>query len=163
MSLWSLCLMFRDCLSPSTSDDENMPPLWNMGHRLHIDTADCFTLHYVLSPQKLQILDIQHSTLGYNVQLKHWNLRAFSNQSLATNSGPMVRIKFRHPQWPSNANSQRRNQPIQLPLQCSHQCTPQWTHRLIHRTANPKAPASILAPRPACQILTTCINCSSCL
>jgi hypothetical protein len=24
-------------------------------------------------------------------------------------------------------------------------------------------PASILAPRPACQILVTCINCSSCL
>jgi hypothetical protein len=32
-----------------------------------------------------------------------------------------------------------------------------------HRTANPKALASILAPRPACQILATCINCISCL
>jgi hypothetical protein len=31
------------------------------------------------------------------------------------------------------------------------------------RTANPKALASILAPRSACQILATCIKCSSCL
>jgi hypothetical protein len=45
----------------------------------------------------------------------------------------------------------------------SHQCTAQWTHRLTHRAANPKALASILAPRPACQILATCINCISCL
>jgi hypothetical protein len=37
------------------------------------------------------------------------------------------------------------------------------THRLTHRAANPKAPASILAPRPACPILATCINCISCL
>jgi hypothetical protein len=37
--------------------------------------------------------------------------------------------------WPSNTNSQRRNQPIQLPLQCSYQCTPQRTHRLTHRAA----------------------------
>jgi hypothetical protein len=36
-------------------------------------------------------------------------------------------------------------------------------HRLTHRTANPKALASILAPRSACQILATCSNCSSCL
>jgi hypothetical protein len=32
-----------------------------------------------------------------------------------------------------------------------------------NRAANPKAPASILARRPACQILVTCINCISCL
>jgi hypothetical protein len=71
--------------------------------------------------------------------------------------------KFRHPQGPSNTCSKRRNQPIQLPLQCSHQCTPQWTHRLTHRAASLQAPASILAPRPAYQILATCINCNSCL
>jgi hypothetical protein len=88
-------------------------------------------------------LDIRHSTLEYNIQFKHWNFRTFSIQSLATNSG--------------------RNRPIQLPLQYSHQSTPQWTHRLTHRAANPKAPASILAPRPACPILGTCINCISCL
>jgi hypothetical protein len=32
-----------------------------------------------------------------------------------------------------------------------------------HRAANPQAPASLLATRPACQILATCINCHSCL
>jgi hypothetical protein len=57
----------------------------------------------------------------------------------------------------------KEEMPIQLPLRCSHQCTPQWTHRLTHRAANPTAPASILAPRPACPILATCINCISCL
>jgi hypothetical protein len=36
-------------------------------------------------------------------------------------------------------------------------------NRLTYRAANLKAPASILAPRPACQILATCINCISCL
>jgi hypothetical protein len=108
-------------------------------------------------------LDIWHSPLGYNLKFKHQNFRAFSIQSLAANSEwPLVRSKFRHPQGPSNTNSKRRNQPIQLPLWCSHQCTPQWTHRLIHRTANPQAPASILAPRPAYLILAiynTCITC----
>jgi hypothetical protein len=54
-------------------------------------------------------------------------------------------------QGPSNTNSKRRNQPIQLPLWCLHQCTPQWTRRLTHRAANPQAPASMLAPRPAYQ------------
>jgi hypothetical protein len=51
----------------------------------------------------------------------------------ATDQTPEARTmnRFR----PSNTNSQRRNQPIQLPLQCSHQCTPQLTHRLTHRAA----------------------------
>jgi hypothetical protein len=106
----------------------------------------------------------RHSTLGYDLKFKHRNFRAFSIQSLAANSEcPLVRSKFRHLQGPSNTNSKRRNQPIQLPLRCSHQCTLQWTHRLTHRAANPKGPASILAPRPACQILAHCSTCNSCL
>jgi hypothetical protein len=47
-----------ETVSPLTPDNENIPSLWNMGHQLHVDTADCFTLHYVLSPQKLQIMFI---------------------------------------------------------------------------------------------------------
>jgi hypothetical protein len=108
-------------------------------------------------------LDIWLSTLGYNIQFKQWNFRAFSIQSLAANSGCLlVRVKFRHPEEPSNTNG-KRNQPIQLPLRCSYQCTPQCTYRLTYRAANPQTPASILATRPACQILATCINCNSCL
>jgi hypothetical protein len=42
---------------------------------------------------------------------------AFSIQSLAANSEcPLGHAKFHHPQGPSNTNSKRRNQPIQLPL-----------------------------------------------
>jgi hypothetical protein len=66
-------------------------------------------------------LDIWHSTLGYDLKFKHRNFRAFSIQNLAaTSECPLVRAKFRHPQGPSNTNSKRRNQSIQLPLQCSH-------------------------------------------
>jgi hypothetical protein len=36
-------------------------------------------------------------------------------------------------------------------------------NELIATLTNPQAPASILATRPACQTLTTCINCNSCL
>jgi hypothetical protein len=109
-------------------------------------------------------LDLWHSTLGYDLKFQHKNFRAFSIQSLVANSEcPLVRAKFCHPQGPSNTNSKRRTQPIQLPLQCSHQCTPQWTYRLTHWATNPQAPVSILAPRPAYQILATCNNCNSCL
>jgi hypothetical protein len=62
-------------------------------------------------------LDIRHSTLGYDLKFKHRNFGAFSIQSPAANSEcPLVRAKFCHPQGPSNTNSKRRNQPIQLPL-----------------------------------------------
>jgi hypothetical protein len=62
-------------------------------------------------------LDIQHSTLGYDLKFKHRNFREFSIKSLAANSDcPLVHSKFRHPQGPSNTNSKRRNQLIQLPL-----------------------------------------------
>jgi hypothetical protein len=102
---------------------------------------------------------IRHSTLGHNLKFQHRNFGTFSVESLASDSEcTLVRAKLSHPQGPPNTFSKRRNQPIQLPLQCSHQCTPQWTHRLTHRAANPKEPASILAPRHACQILATCIN-----
>jgi hypothetical protein len=105
-----------------------------------------------------------HTAFSSGVRPQIQTFRAFSIQSLAANSEcPLVCAKFRHPQGPSNTNSKRRNQPIQLTLWCSHKCTPQWTHRHTHRAANPQAPASILAPRPAYQILAICNTCITCL
>jgi hypothetical protein len=103
----------------------------------------------------------------YSIQL--WGKTSNSNINILECFQSKVLLLIVDAPWyvsnsgPSNTNSKRRNQPIQLPLQCSHQCTPQWTYCLTHRATNPQAPASILATRPACQILATCINCNSCL
>jgi hypothetical protein len=109
-------------------------------------------------------LDIRHSTLGHDLKFQHQNFGTFSVESLASDSGcPLVRAKLSHPQGPPNTFSKRRNQPLQLPLRCSPPCTPQRTYRHIHRAATPQAPAPILAPRPAYQILAHCSTCNSCL
>jgi hypothetical protein len=98
----------------------------------------------------------------YGIQL--WDTTSNLNiEILESFQSKVLRLILDAPWYVSTGNRQRINQPIQLPLQCSHQCTPQWTHRITHRAANPKEPASILAPRPACQTLATRINCFSCL
>jgi hypothetical protein len=109
--------------------------------------------------------NIRHSTLGYDLKFKHRNFRAFSIQSLAANSECLlVHSKFRHPQGPSNTNSKRRNQPIHSApiMMFASLYTPM--NSSPHSTATkPQAPASILAPRPAYQILAICNTCISCL
>jgi hypothetical protein len=62
---------------------------------------------------------------------KH-NSSVVVSEPLPSNARYVVRSKFHHPQGPSNTNSKRRNQPIQLPLWCSHQCTLVSTFQFVN-------------------------------
>jgi hypothetical protein len=95
---------------------------WLLGRKSKLSTNNKLLIYKVILKRVLTYgIQLWGTTSNLNIVI----LERFQSIVLRLIVDAPWYVKFRHPVGPSNTNSKRRNQPIQLPLRCSHQCTPQ--------------------------------------